>query len=68
MIIGSFNTTTKGMDTHHRKTFHTLINLTFLCINVFFYFSGPNDHIFVNFVDHGGPDLIAFPNEFVSLF
>ena len=27
--------------------------------------SGPNDHIFVNFVDHGGPDLIAFPNEFL---
>jgi hypothetical protein len=25
LIIGSFNTTTKGMDTHHRKTFHTLI-------------------------------------------
>ncbi|CAD5116023.1 DgyrCDS4956 [Dimorphilus gyrociliatus] len=24
--------------------------------------SGPNDHVFVNFVDHGAPGLIAFPN------
>ncbi|KAK8761365.1 hypothetical protein V5799_027370 [Amblyomma americanum] len=24
--------------------------------------SGPNDHIFVNFADHGAPGLIAFPN------
>ncbi|XP_013404249.1 legumain-like [Lingula anatina] len=23
--------------------------------------SGPNDHIFVNFVDHGGPGVLAFP-------
>ncbi|KAH7962126.1 hypothetical protein HPB52_014532 [Rhipicephalus sanguineus] len=25
--------------------------------------SGPNDHIFVNFADHGAPGLIAFPND-----
>lgn len=24
--------------------------------------SGPNDHVFVNFVDHGAPGLIAFPD------
>ena len=23
--------------------------------------SGPGDHVFVNFVDHGGVGLIAFP-------
>jgi len=25
--------------------------------------SGPNDHVFINFVDHGGPGIIAFPND-----
>lgn len=25
--------------------------------------SGPDDHIFVNFADHGAPGLIAFPND-----
>ena len=25
--------------------------------------SGPNDHVFVNFADHGGPGLIAFPRD-----
>ncbi|XP_075538494.1 legumain-like [Dermacentor variabilis] len=25
--------------------------------------SGPNDHVFVNFADHGAPGLIAFPND-----
>jgi len=25
--------------------------------------SGPKDHVFVNFADHGGPGLIAFPRE-----
>lgn len=29
--------------------------------------SGPNDHIFVNFVDHGAPGILAFPDEMVSL-
>ncbi|KAH9371518.1 hypothetical protein HPB48_017499 [Haemaphysalis longicornis] len=24
--------------------------------------SGPNDHVFVNFVDHGAPGLLAFPH------
>lgn len=27
--------------------------------------SGPNDHIFVNFVDHGAPNLIAFGQKFL---
>ncbi|KAK8761364.1 hypothetical protein V5799_027369 [Amblyomma americanum] len=25
--------------------------------------SGPNDHIFVNFADHGAPGIIAFPHD-----
>lgn len=25
--------------------------------------SGPNDHVFVNFVDHGAPGLLAFPSD-----
>uniref|UniRef100_A0A6M2CGW5 legumain n=1 Tax=Rhipicephalus microplus TaxID=6941 RepID=A0A6M2CGW5_RHIMP len=25
--------------------------------------SGPNDHIFVNFADHGAPGVIGFPND-----
>lgn len=25
--------------------------------------SGPNDHIFVYFADHGAPGLIAFPDD-----
>lgn len=25
--------------------------------------SGPDDHVFVNFADHGGPGLIAFPED-----
>ncbi|KAH9371515.1 hypothetical protein HPB48_017502 [Haemaphysalis longicornis] len=25
--------------------------------------SGPNDHVFVNFADHGAPGLIAFPED-----
>lgn len=25
--------------------------------------SGPNDHVFVNFVDHGAPGIVAFPND-----
>lgn len=24
--------------------------------------SGPNDHVFVNFVDHGGPGILGFPH------
>ncbi|KAI0218499.1 Legumain [Lamellibrachia satsuma] len=28
--------------------------------------SGPNDHVFVNFVDHGAPGLVAFPNGVLS--
>jgi len=25
--------------------------------------SGPNDHVFINFADHGAPHLLAFPND-----
>ena len=28
--------------------------------------SGPNDRVFINFVDHGAPGLVAFPNDIVS--
>ncbi|CAG2170672.1 unnamed protein product [Oppiella nova] len=27
--------------------------------------SGPNDHIYVYFIDHGAPDLIAFPSQYL---
>ncbi|ESO96473.1 hypothetical protein LOTGIDRAFT_115714 [Lottia gigantea] len=27
--------------------------------------SGPNDHVFVNFVDHGAPGILGFPREFL---
>ena len=27
------------------------------------FFSGPNDHVFVNFVDHGAPGIVAFPDS-----
>jgi legumain len=27
--------------------------------------SGPNDDVFIYFADHGGPGLIAFPNEYL---
>lgn len=30
--------------------------------------SGPNDHVFVYFTDHGAPGLLAFPNDDVSTF
>jgi legumain len=26
-------------------------------------YSGPKDHVFVNFVDHGAPGLLAFPSD-----
>jgi hypothetical protein len=26
-------------------------------------YSGPQDHVFVNFVDHGAPGLLAFPSD-----
>jgi len=28
--------------------------------------SGPNDHVFVNFVDHGGPGIIAFGSKMLK--
>ncbi|CAB1330507.1 unnamed protein product [Coregonus sp. 'balchen'] len=30
--------------------------------------SGPNDHVFVYFTDHGAPGLLAFPNDDVNTF
>ena len=30
------------------------------------FLSGPNDHVFVYFTDHGAPNLIAFPESVVS--
>lgn len=27
--------------------------------------SGPLDKVFINFVDHGGPGLLCFPNDFL---
>ena len=33
----------------------------------FYACSGPNDHVFVFFTDHGAPGLIAFPESEVSL-
>lgn len=32
-----------------------------------FILSGPNDHVFVYFTDHGGPGILAFPSGEVSL-
>lgn len=29
--------------------------------------SGPNDHVFVYFTDHGAPGILAFPNDDVSV-
>lgn len=30
--------------------------------------SGPNDHVFVYFTDHGAPGILAFPDDEVSFF
>ncbi len=30
--------------------------------------SGPNDYVFVNFVDHGAPGFVAFPSGTVCQF
>ena len=32
-----------------------------------FILSGPNDHVFVYFTDHGGPGILAFPSGEVSV-
>lgn len=32
-----------------------------------FYYSGPKDHVFVYFTDHGAPGLLAFPDDDVSI-
>ncbi len=28
--------------------------------------TGPTDNVFINFVDHGGPGIIAFPNQLLQ--
>lgn len=40
-----------------------------LCLQLFqlFYYSGPKDHVFVYFTDHGAPGLLAFPDDDVSI-
>ena len=37
--------------------------IEFFIIFHFFKYSGPSDHIFINFVDHGAPGLLAFPSS-----
>lgn len=37
-----------------------------LCLQIFHY-SGPKDHVFVYFTDHGAPGLLAFPDDDVSI-
>lgn len=44
---------------------HHLLGHSLLLI--FFVHSGSTDHVFVYFADHGGPDLIAFPDGEVSI-
>lgn len=34
----------------------------------FFHYSGPKDHVFVYFTDHGAPGLLAFPDDDVSIW
>ena len=36
-------------------------------MNAICHCSGPNDHVFVNFVDHGSPFMVSFPVGFVSI-
>lgn len=31
-------------------------------------YSGPKDHVFVYFTDHGAPGLLAFPDDDVSIW
>lgn len=31
------------------------------------HYSGPKDHVFVYFTDHGAPGLLAFPEDDVSI-
>lgn len=37
-----------------------------ICLQ-FFHYSGPKDHVFVYFTDHGAPGLLAFPDDDVSI-
>lgn len=39
------------------------MHLCSLCLG-----SGPNDHVFVYFTDHGAPGILAFPTDDVSTF
>jgi len=39
-----------------------------ICLQLqFFHYSGPKDHVFVYFTDHGAPGLLAFPDDDVSI-
>lgn len=37
-----------------------------ICLQ-FSLYSGPKDHVFVYFTDHGAPGLLAFPDDDVSI-
>lgn len=28
-------------------------------------YSGPNDHVFINFVDHGATGMVSFPDDYL---
>lgn len=63
----SENTKTKGWPKHNvwlvEKCDYYFIQRSCLCPG-----SGPNDHVFVYFTDHGAPGILAFPNDDVSTF
>ena len=52
----------------NKTMFHTYIILApvFFITTVYWHCSGPNDHVFVNFVDHGSQWMVAFPSGIVS--
>lgn len=47
----------------HNIWFNKILLLFALCLG-----SGPHDHVFVYFTDHGAPGILAFPNDDVSTF
>ena len=50
-------------------TVRHLLNVALITVHHLYnvFCSGPNDHIFVNFVDHGAPGLLGFPSDEVSI-
>ena len=45
------------------------MNKAIIIFSYYYYNSTRNDHIFVNFADHGAPGLVAFPaGGYVSVF